>query len=157
MSLQAALRVVLALGMVAIGFAHFANPEPFVRIVPGFLPAPLALVYLSGVFEVLLGVAILPARTRRLAGFGLVALYIAVFPANIYMAVNQIQLSPGGTFPVWAMWARLPLQLVLIAWALWAAQIIGRPSVIGRPGVTGRKTDDESRSRSSASSRAETR
>ncbi|MBT8493596.1 MAG: DoxX family membrane protein, partial [Deltaproteobacteria bacterium] len=103
--LKLVLRAVVGLGMIAIGVMHFVNPEPFVRIVPDVLPAPLALVYISGFFEIAGGLGLLWSRTRRLASLGLVALYLAVFPANINMAVNEIQLSPGGDMPVWAMWA----------------------------------------------------
>jgi uncharacterized membrane protein len=113
-------RGLLAIGMVGVGVLHFVNPAPFVRIVPAILPAPYALVLLSGAIEIALGVAVLVPRVRRLAGFGLVALYLAVFPANINMAMNGIQLDPAHPMPAWLAWARLPLQLVLIALALWA-------------------------------------
>ena len=119
-SIRSALRWLLAAAMVAIGIAHFVDPAPFVRIVPPPLPA-LAMVYLSGVFEVLGGVGILPVRTRRLAGWGLIALYVAVFPANLYMALNGIQLDPANPVPAWAAWVRLPFQLLFIAWAYWVA------------------------------------
>lgn len=109
--------------MVAIGSLHFINPEPFVRIVPGFLPEPLVLVYVSGFFEILGGLGLLWSRSRRLASWGLIALYVAVFPANINMAVAEVQLEPGGEIPVWAMWARLPLQAVFIALVWW----LGKP------------------------------
>lgn len=107
----------LAVLMIGIGADHFVNPEPFVRIVPAFLPAPLLLVYVSGAFEIAGGAGLLFERTRRFAALGLCALYVAVFPANINMAIHEIQLSPGGAMPVWMMWARLPLQAVFIAWA----------------------------------------
>lgn len=113
-------RFVLAANMVAIGIAHFASPEPFVKIVPAALPAPLALVYVSGAFEIAGGLGLLLPATRRLAGWGLVALYLAVFPANINMAVNGIQLGET-PLPTWALWLRLPFQLVFIAWALWVS------------------------------------
>lgn len=107
----------LAFGMVAIGVGHFVRPQPFVDIVPDYLPSPLALVYVSGVFEVLGGLGLLYPPTRRFSAWGLIALYLAVFPANIHMAVHQI--TPTGTTPLpsWAPWARLPLQALLIAWA----------------------------------------
>jgi uncharacterized membrane protein len=114
------LRAVLAVAMVVVGVLHFATPEPFVRIVPAWLPAPLALVLVSGAFEILGGVGLLVPRTRNLAGLGLVALYVAVFPANVNMAVNHVALDPASRIPSVALWARLPLQAVLIAWALWA-------------------------------------
>lgn len=113
---------VLAGAMVAIGVMHFVDPTPFERIVPDFLPAPLMLVYLSGVFEVALGLAILPERTRRLAGYGLIALFVAVYPANIYMALESIQLDPANPMPEWVAWARLPFQALFIAWAWWATK-----------------------------------
>lgn len=85
------MRVLLAVGMTAIGVLHFVAPEGFVKIVPKALPAPLALVYFSGACEIAGGLGLLVERTRRLASWGLVALYVSVFPANINMAVNDIQ------------------------------------------------------------------
>ena len=108
--------------MTAIGVLHFVKPDPFVAIVPAFLPAPLALVYVSGVFEIVLGWLLIPERTRALGKWGLIALFLAVFPANINMAVNEIQLNPESPMPVWAMWARLPFQVLFIAVVWWAGQ-----------------------------------
>jgi uncharacterized membrane protein len=113
-------RVVLATFMVAIGMVHFVVPGPFVNIVPRALPAPLALVFVSGFFEVLGGVGLLMPRARRAASVGLVLLYVAVFPANVNMALHP-ELGQG--IPAWALWGRLPLQVLFILWALWA----GRP------------------------------
>src|SRR6185436_7420011 len=121
------LRTALALVMVGIGVLHFVAADLFVQIIPPPLVARYVLVWLSGVIEIGLGLALLAPRTRRLAGFGLVALYVAVFPANIYMAVANVQVRG---LPEWlpqpsagALWARLPLQFVFIAWALSAAEI----------------------------------
>ncbi|MCA9667850.1 MAG: DoxX family membrane protein [Myxococcales bacterium] len=119
--LRVVMRWLLAAAMVAVGVLHFVTPAPFVKIVPALLPAPLLLVYLSGVFEIAGGLGLLLARTRRAAGWGLVALYVAVFPANINMAINNIQLG-ADAIPRWALWARLPLQAVLIALALWVSR-----------------------------------
>jgi uncharacterized membrane protein len=116
------LRVVLAIAMVAVGLAHFVAPEPLVRIVPAWLPAPLVLVWVSGVFEILGGVGLLIPRVRRAAGIGLVALYVAVFPANVNMAVNHISFDGKTVIPPAALWARLPLQIVFIALALWVSR-----------------------------------
>jgi uncharacterized membrane protein len=109
----------LALAMVGVGVMHFATPEPFARIVPAWLPAPLALVYVSGAFEILGGLGLLVPRARRAAAIGLCALYIAVFPANVNMAVNRISLDEAKPIPPVALWLRLPLQAVFIAWAWW--------------------------------------
>ena len=109
----------LAIAMVGIGVLHFVRPKPFVRIVPKYLPAPLALVYISGFFEILGGLGLLVPATRPWAAWGLIALYIAVFPANIYMLTDNVSLDPNKPIPRWLLWARLPLQLVFIAWAYW--------------------------------------
>lgn len=111
------MRLLLAVVMVGIGVLHFVDPDPFIAIMPPYLPSPRALVLLSGFFEIAGGLGLLWKRVRRAAGLGLVALYIAVFPANLHMALHHLSLGPT-TPPAWALWARLPLQLVLIFWAL---------------------------------------
>ncbi len=125
------LRFVLSIAMVAVGALHFVEPASFVRIVPPFLPAPEALVAISGVAEIAGGIGILIARFRRAAGMGLIALYICVFPANVYMAVANVQL-PGGHIPTWALWTRLPFQFVFIAWA-WFVAVRGQHSILRSP------------------------
>ena len=109
----------LAAAMVAIGVLHFVRPKPFVRIVPKYLPAPLALVYISGFFEILGGIGLLIPETRVAAAWGLIALYVAVFPANVYMLTDNVSLDPRKPIPRWILWARLPFQLVFVAWAYW--------------------------------------
>jgi len=109
---------VLALFMTFAGVMHFVSPKGFERIVPKQLPSPRGLVYLSGVFEILGGVGLLFPFSQHLAAWGLVALFIAVFPANVNMAMNDLPLGKT-KLPRWAHWVRLPLQGVLIAWA-WA-------------------------------------
>jgi uncharacterized membrane protein len=115
--LKESVRVLLSVGMVAAGTYHFVHPEPFVRIVPAFLPAPLLLVHVSGVFEILFGLALWVPRLRWYAAWGLVLLFVAVFPANINMAVNQLQLDPSKPLPEWVAWARLPFQMLFIGCA----------------------------------------
>ena len=121
-TLKLAALVLLAAMMVAVGVLHFVRPKPFVRIVPKFLPAPLALVYISGFFEILGGVGLLIPTTRVWAAWGLIALYIAVFPANIHMLTHNISLNPKKPIPRWALWLRLPFQFLFIAWAYWFTQ-----------------------------------
>ncbi len=109
-------RWLLAAGMVAIGITHFTAPAGFVAIVPDALGHKLLLVYLSGVAEICGGLGLLHARTRRLAAIGLILLYVAVFPANVNMAINHLPLGKQEV-PTALLWLRLPLQLVLIGWA----------------------------------------
>lgn len=119
--LRGTFRVILAVLMIAAGMAHLVAPDGFVKMVPHFLHAPLALVIVSGVFEILGGVGLLVPPVRRAASFGLVALYFAVFPANLNMALNNIQ-PDGMHMPVALLWFRLPLQIVFIAWAVWVGR-----------------------------------
>jgi uncharacterized membrane protein len=130
MSIRAALRWLLTVAMVLAGLNHFRVPDVYVAMMPEALPWPLELVYISGVFEVLGGLGLILPRTRRAAGWGLIALLIAVFPANINMAVNQLPLGDQ-VVPAWALWARLPLQLVFIAWTWWVSRPAPRPGRLG--------------------------
>lgn len=117
---QTILRVVLAVVMVGAGIKHFTDADIFVAMVPSPLPHPLWLVWISGVAEIAGGLGILVPAVRRAAGLGLIALYLAVFPANVNMALHDIPLGAAHV-PPWALWARLPLQGLLIAWAWWVA------------------------------------
>jgi uncharacterized membrane protein len=112
------LRIILALAMIAVGVMHFAAREVFEAIVPTWLPAHTVLVEVSGVFEILGGAGLLVPRTRVVAAYGLMALYIAVFPANINMAIHHQSIGSADMAP-WLLWARLPLQAAFIAWAYW--------------------------------------
>jgi uncharacterized membrane protein len=112
-----------AAAMITVGVLHFVTPEPFARIVPPWLPWARALVYASGVAEIALGAGLLFPRLRGLSALGLVALYVAVFPANVHMALHGVSLFEGQPPPpAWALYARLPLQGLLIANALWLAR-----------------------------------
>src|SRR5262245_23213299 len=94
------------------GCYHFYKPDFYLRIMPPYLPWPSALHLIAGFFEVALGVALLIPRFQRLAAWGLIALLLAVYPANIHMAVNH------HLYPELSMtfhWIRLPMQFVLIA------------------------------------------
>ena len=121
MKIRTALRWLLTVLMVLAGTNHFLDPAVYVAMMPAWLPRPLELVYVSGVFEILGGLGLIFPPTRRLAGWGLIALFIAVFPANLNMAINDLPLG-GRPVPSWALWARLPLQIVLIVWAWWVSR-----------------------------------
>ncbi|WP_267643670.1 DoxX family protein [Haloarchaeobius amylolyticus] len=121
--LKRPLLYVMGVLYVVAGVMHFVVPQVYAQIIPPFLPAPLALVYLSGVAEIVLGLGVMVPRTRRVAAWGLIALLVAIFPANVYMATSDVVLTgapaairdPSGV----GRWARLPLQAVLVLWAWW--------------------------------------
>lgn len=100
----------------AAGLNHFHDPATYLRIMPPYLPYPALLVQFSGFAESFLAVLLPWNKTRRWACYGIIALLIAIFPANIYMLTSG---GAGTTFPAWALVLRLPLQAVLIGWAYW--------------------------------------
>ena len=108
-------KYLLAIFMITAGIMHFANPAFFLKIMPPYLPFHYNLVLVSGVFEFLLGVLLLVPKCSRLAAWGIVALLIAVFPANLYVFQHQ-EILPA---PPIVHLLRLPLQGVFILWAYW--------------------------------------
>lgn len=112
-------RWALAGFFVLAGLNHFRVPEFYLSMIPPPLP-PVPVNVISGLAEIVLGIAVLIPRTRRLAGWGLIALLIAVFPANLYAAF-QGHLA-GLDAPPWTLWARLPFQLLFLAW-VWAVTL----------------------------------
>ena len=111
-------RVMLAIFMIAAGLSHFFADGVYLKIYPPLLPYPATMVYLTGVAEILGGIGLLIPKVRQAAAWGFVILFIAVYPANINMAVNHIHIDniPDGN---WFQAIRLPFQFVLIAWAYW--------------------------------------
>jgi len=105
---------------VLAGAMHFIAPRPYRQIMPSWVPAPDAMVAASGVAEIAGGAGLMVPGTRRLAGWWLVATLIAILPANVEMALHAERYPklPGGRL---ALWGRLPLQGVFIAWVLGAA------------------------------------
>ncbi len=111
-------RVILAVSIIIVGVTHFTVPDQYARIVPPQLAYPVGLVYLSGFYEILGGIGLLVPPVSQAAAWGLIALFIAVFPANINMAVNHIKIDhiPDSNL---LQAVRLPFQAVFIAWAWW--------------------------------------
>ena len=101
--------------MLVAGMMHFVNPAFFLKIMPPYLPLHKELVILSGVLEMFLGVLLLVPRCSRLAAWGIIALLIAVFPANIYLYQHQ-EILPAS--PIIHL-LRLPLQGIFVLWAFW--------------------------------------
>lgn len=100
--------------MVVAGALHFVYTNSYIQIVPAWLPSPRVLVQISGAAEILGGLGLLLPQTRRAAAWGIVALLIAVLPANVNMALHHAQWP---AIPAWALWTRVPMQLPLAWWA----------------------------------------
>ncbi len=116
--IKSTFKLLLALFFVGAGINHFLKTGFYLRMMPPWVPFPLAMVRASGVAEIVLGLLLLIPQWSALAAWGLIVLLIAVFPANLQMALHP------ETFPEFsprALWLRLPLQAVLIAWAYWYA------------------------------------
>ena len=115
----------LSLGVMAAFYAlaganHFLTPGFYLPMMPGWLPAPGALIALSGAAEVALGLGLMWAPSRRWSAWGVVALLVAVYPANIHVAMYDIPMFDGPGLGVWN-WVRVGFQPVLMAWAAWHA------------------------------------
>ena len=121
--IKTVVRFLFGASFIAAGVTHFTNEAFFTSIVPPYLPWPVAIVYVSGVAEIALGALLIVPASTALAGWGLIALLIAVFPANLHMAMNP-GLYPA-TSPT-ALLIRLPVQGVLIALAYWFTRPTGR-------------------------------
>jgi uncharacterized membrane protein len=114
--LKLALRLVFALFFVGAGINHFLRTGFYLRMMPPYVPFHLSAVYASGVAEIALGLLLLVPQTTVVAAWGIIALLVAVFPANVQMALHP------DTFPEFtpaALWIRLPLQPLMMAWAFW--------------------------------------
>ena len=123
-------RLLLGALFVAAGVLHLVRPDAYLVAMPPGLPAHRALVLISGAAEIAGGIGLWgPAgRLRRWAGWGLIALLVAIYPANVHMAMAGV----GG--PAWALWARLPLQGALAAWALRSSGALGYSTTSNVPG-----------------------
>jgi uncharacterized membrane protein len=115
-ALKLVMKWLLGALFIAAGVNHFRTPDFYVRIMPPYLPWHYELVLVSGAFELLGGIALLVPRFQVAAAWGLIALLVAVFPANVHMALHA---EDYPRFPPAVLWGRLPLQAVFVAWAYW--------------------------------------
>ena len=113
-------RYIIAVLFIITGLLHFIRPQVFVNIMPDVVPYHLAMVYISGIAELAGAIGILIPQFRVPAAWGLIALLIAVFPANINMAVEGVQKTGFTSWYSLLTMLRLPLQFVLIYWIYWA-------------------------------------
>lgn len=109
--------IIISLFFTIGGIAHFVFIDEFISIIPSYLAYPKTLVIISGIFELLGAIGLLFPQTRMLSGYGLIALIMAVFPANINMALHPQQYP---NIPELVLWIRLPLQFIFI-WFVWRA------------------------------------
>ncbi|TVZ15087.1 hypothetical protein [Maribacter sp. MAR_2009_72] len=105
---------VMAFIYILAGIMHFVKPKVYLRIMPRYLPFHKELVLLSGVAEILLGIGLFFKETRTLASFGIITMLLVFLLVHFYMLSSE-KASAG--FPKWILWARLPLQILLIYWA----------------------------------------
>tara|TARA_X000000368_G_C23016752_1_gene706080 strand:- start:766 stop:1194 length:429 start_codon:yes stop_codon:yes gene_type:complete len=117
----------LAAFFINVGIDHFVNPDFYLSIMPPAFPLHIEAVYISGVFEILGGIGVLIPKFRRFSGWGLVALLIAVYPANIYMAISP---DTFPDIPVSALYFRLVLQFIFFYWAYSVTRPSFNPSYI---------------------------
>tara|TARA_Y100001970_G_C14215387_1_gene849343 strand:+ start:1397 stop:1777 length:381 start_codon:yes stop_codon:yes gene_type:complete len=114
MSLKTISIAIMSIFYIQIGIKHFTDPNWFMPIMPPYLPYHKALIYISGFFEILFGLMLIFDRTRFMAGWGLILLLVAVYPANIYLAFNSDVQQQMNISHFLASWVRLPLQFVFI-------------------------------------------
>lgn len=130
-SVRLAARAGMAVAMAFAGISHLLLPTPFLQHLPTWVPMREELIFVTGLLEIALGLALLLRQPlRRWAGLALAGYLVAVFPSNIYVAVAGVDVDgqPGGAYP----WLRLPFQLLFIAWALWSTRDT-EPSEAGVP------------------------
>ena len=101
------------------GIMHFVQPDVYMPMMPPYLPLHLDLIYLSGLAEIIVGVGVLIPSTRRIAAWAMILLLIAIFPANLHIALYNVPVFGAEEGAGIFNWIRLPIQGVLILWAWW--------------------------------------
>ena len=123
MSFKILLTYIMGLGYIWVGISHFYNTDFFLKIMPPSFPFHLESIYLSGFFEIIFGMGIMIKFFRKYASWGLILLLIAVYPANIYLAFNEVAQNKIGISSFMASWVRLPIQFILIGLAYLVSKI----------------------------------
>jgi uncharacterized membrane protein len=122
---KAALWLIIMFYFIA-GIKHFTNPEPYLTIIPPYLPYPETLSYLAGFFEIAFALLLFPVKTRKYAGWGIILMLIALMPCHIYM-IQKANISPfllgNWTITPLIAWIRIPFQFVFILWAFWCSKM----------------------------------
>ncbi|NDI35694.1 hypothetical protein [Chengkuizengella sediminis] len=113
----------MSIMLIFIGISHFVLMDDMLKMIPSIIPFKLAIVYMTGVFEILFGVGLLIPRFKRISGILLVIYFIAVFPANLNNALYATQLSGAIPSNPTYLWIRLALQPLLMIWVLWCTGV----------------------------------
>jgi uncharacterized membrane protein len=112
--------LIMSIFYINVGMKHFIDPYWFLHIIPPLLaPIGLELVYISGYYEIAFGVMLLVPMFRKIAGYGLILLLIAVYPANLYLAFYEEPQKLIGISAFAASWIRLPIQFIFLGLAYW--------------------------------------
>ncbi|MFD2706335.1 DoxX family protein [Salibacterium lacus] len=111
-------RTLYSIILFGAGVLHFVRERSFRRIVPKALPLRRGIVLITGIFEMIFSALLWVRKGQRMTGKFLAFFMIAVFPANVYMAVKKISFPPGKQINPWVLWLRLPLQIPLVVGAL---------------------------------------
>lgn len=123
--LRRAMRLGIGAGFVAAGIGHLVFPEMFFIYFPEWVPYQTALILLSGIAEIVVGLALISGRAQREVGLATALFLVLVFPANVFATLAGTELGLPGTFDdAWYAWVRLPLQAVLIWWALFSTGVL---------------------------------
>ena len=115
------MRVAAGLAFILASIPHFTSPERYLPMMPPFVPAPEAMIVVSGVAELIGGVGMLIPRTARIASWWLALLLLAIFPANVYVAIRGVNAAGLPSSP-WYTWSRLPFQALFVWWVLYAGR-----------------------------------
>lgn len=107
---------IMAVIYILAGIMHFVKPKFYLKIIPPYIPWHKAMNYISGAAEIILGIGLFIPAYSTWAAWGIIALLIAVFPANIYHLTSA---KPGRGLPIWVLYLRLPFQVLFIWWAWW--------------------------------------
>lgn len=118
-------RLSAAVMFIQVGIMHLTRPEELVYMIEGFIPYPTAIIILTGVTEIVLAMGLLWKRTQKMAGWLLMAQLVAMFPANIYVAVMELPAPGGLPASPWYTWSRLLFQPVFIWW-IWKCAVQNR-------------------------------
>ena len=111
---------IMSILYIYVGINHFIDTKSFLIIIPPYLQTiGLEIIYLSGIFEIILGILLIIPKYRKIASYGIILLLIAVYPANIYLAFNEEPQNLMGISSFMASWVRLPLQFIFLGLAYW--------------------------------------